>query len=749
MTTYDLPSDVPEELLAGLNPEQRDAVRCLSGPLLIVAGPGSGKTRVLVHRIAALLHTGVFPSQVLAVTFTNKAAAELRDRVNTLVGASAADRMWISTFHSACARILRYEHAAAGLPRSFTIADSADSQRLVTSVMDTLGRLKDLNPSEKRSYVKDVHAIISRAKNNGHGPEHLAQSTVADQVDAAPVMAAYNELLAIRGVLDFDDLLLRARDVLRGDDATRQKYQQRFRHVLVDEYQDTNKVQYDIVHLLAGTADSVCVVGDADQSIYAFRGATPSVLTSFTDEHPNATVLALGQNYRSTARIVDVAQAVIDANTSPLRPQLRTDNETGEPVRLLAADSNFSEADWVVGEIQRRGGDPADHAVLVRTNSLTRALEQQLASCRIDYQVVGALRFYDRAEVKDALSYLRLAVNDGDVAAFERCVNTPKRGIGDATVKAVVDEALATGQTPAQVLAAVASGRARAGAHAFAAQLAAVRSAAGRGPAAALEAVGSAAGLREFLQALSAKEGVDREANFDELISYAEQFTRSGSATDPEARDIASLPGWEQTEAFLENVALVSSAETPTGQDAVHGGKVSLLTMHAAKGKEFPHVYVVGLEENICPHKRALDSGRASELEEERRLLYVAVSRAQLTLDLSYCRRRVTFKQEVQARPSRFLADLPADVAHVEDPASFAHRPPRAGDRRRSAMLPAAAAHPQRLTAAQLRAGDRVEHPMFGQGEVTLVATKTVSVNFGGLTRLLMLEAAPLTKLAS
>jgi DNA helicase-2/ATP-dependent DNA helicase PcrA len=755
---------IPPRLLEGLNPEQAEAVRTLTGPLLVVAGPGSGKTRVLVHRIAALLSTGTPPWAVLAVTFTNKAAAEMRERVATLVGEETASRMWIATFHSACVRILRYHHAEAGLPRSFSIADTKDSAKLVAQALEAHGLLPEgLTPAERKKTVKDAHTKISRAKNNNRGPEDLARSIFPDERDLAAVMASYNQLLRTRGAVDFDDILTLTLHLLRTRPEIADRYISRFQHLLVDEYQDTNTVQYDITRIL-GRHGNVCVVGDADQSIYAFRGANPSVLTSFTNDFAGAKVVTLGQNYRSTKRIVDVAQSVIAPNPAVHRAQLRTDNQVGEKVRLIEAENNYVEAEWVVEQIRARGGNRNDHAVLVRTNFLTRALEAELSKHNIPHQVVGALRFYDRAEVQDALTYLRLAVNPADAIAFERAVSTPRRGIGTRSVTAILEEASSTGRTPLEVLAARADGtsaaaRAAAG---FLEAMAAVTAAAQDGPDEALNVVAGRCGLRAHLKALGEKEGsTAREENLDELISYAAKFVEDGSATDPEARDIATLPGWEQTEAFLENVSLVSAAETATGDDpeaAGAAGKVSLLTMHAAKGKEYKHVYVVGLEDNICPHNRALTEGGEQELEEERRLLFVAVSRARETLDLSYCRKRTSFNKDTFNPPSRFLDDLPADVERLLVAQAYAPAPrppvgPRGGfaparpaaHTRGKGLRAAPAATGPRLTEADLSEGAVVSHPMFGTGTVVTFDRSTVTVNFKAGTKMLSLAAAPLT----
>lgn len=774
--------DIPAALLEGLNSAQRAAVETLSGPLLVVAGPGSGKTRVLVHRIAALLATGTKPWQILAVTFTNKAAAEMRERIAALVGERVANDMWVATFHSACVRMLRYHYAAAGLPRSFAIVDASDAQRLVTEVMTGLGQLEGLNPQESKQLIKSTYSLISRAKNDARSAADLARSPHPDHREAAAVMEGYNARLRQIGAVDFDDILLRTLQLLQGNPEIAETYQRKFRHVLVDEYQDTNAVQYQITRILSSGSGNLCVVGDHDQSIYAFRGATPEALSALTRDYPNTKVVVLEQNYRSTQRILEVAQAVIDPNPAVHRARLFTENEAGAPVRFYTAFDNDDEAAWVVDQIRAdiaAGGDPADHAVLVRVNAQTRSLESELAKSRIAYQVVGALRFYDRAEVKDALSYLRVAANPADELALRRCINTPRRGIGEATVAALLTDAHAAGRSGVDEMRARLSAGKAGKLTAFLDLFEVIAEAASHGPGEALRAVAEATGMRKALKEQSAKDGVDREANLDELIGFAETFVRTGAPTDPEARTMAELSGWDQTVAFLENVALVSAAEMADGSDEEPlTGRVSLLTSHSAKGKEFGHVYVVGLEENLFPHTRAIRAGDDA-LAEERRLLFVAVSRAQKTLALSRCMERYMFGKITRNEPSRYLEDLPAGIKQAPP----RQRPLRPGGGYSlgrggiGAGRPGAArsnggsiggggtpawspppvstfVHPvgapassgPRLTAEQAQPGARVKHALFGDGVIAEADRRTVTIDFtSGQQKVLSLQMAPLT----
>lgn len=787
---------VPAQLTDGLNPEQHEAVVTLSGPLLVVAGPGSGKTRVLTHRIAALLATGTSPGAVLALTFTNKAAAEMRTRVAGLVGADLVSRMWIATFHSACVRILRAHHEVVGLPRSFSILDANDAAKLVTDCLEKAGELRDLPTAERKKVVKDTYRMISTAKNADMGAADLLASHNPDTQRAGRIMTPYNAALRARGAVDFDDILLLVMHLLARNPAIAEHYGRRFSHVLIDEFQDTNTVQWEITRML-GAQGNVCVVGDADQSIYAFRGADPGVLGAFTRTFPTAKVVRLGRNYRSTKNIVAVAQAIIDPNPAQHRARMSTDNPAGEVVRVMSLMTDLDEARWVADEIARRGGQLGDHAVLVRTNAQTRALEMILRERGVEHDVVGTVRFFDRAEVKDAMAYLRLTVNPIDVGALERAVAAPRRGIGPATLVQVSGAVQYTGVTVTAALSAAAEGTGR-GPNAirkFVTALEAVTQAAVvGGPEAALRAVLEDAGLLEHYEGKDAKKAADGEnaekaENLRELVRSAGDFVAGRAGTDAQGRVIADLDPLEQVEAFIEHAALMSSAEKPDDptNGSRHDNAVQVATMHAAKGKEWPHVYVVGVEEGICPHSRAETT---AELAEERRLMFVAVSRAQRTLDLTHVALRRKFNDDVEASPSRYLDDLPdgvefADVAPTRPRMgfSFAAAPrtaaPRAGagaaTSPRGTWAPPPAArgaapwsasgprpaptgapvrvsrpspltpHPDSLNADQVPPGTVVVHPTFGQGTVADVSSSTVTIRFSVGLKVLALARAPLT----
>jgi DNA helicase-2/ATP-dependent DNA helicase PcrA len=752
-TLPDVDPPVPTGLVEGMNPAQEEATSALLGPLLVVAGPGSGKTRVLTHRVAALVATGLAqPWEILAVTFTNKAAAEMRERIAALVG-QAASSMWISTFHSACVRILRANAELAGLPRSFSIVDTADSGRVVKSV------LLDMGMPAEASDVKEARSIISRAKNDAMTAVSLAATSDAW---CAPVMEGYDERLRSMGSVDFDDILLRALVLLRSEPEVRARYQRKFRFVLVDEYQDTNAVQYEITQILAAGHGNICVVGDADQSIYAFRGASPEGMTGFSARYPKARVVLLEQNYRSTKAIVEAYRSLIEPNPALHRPHLFTDNPGGDPVRVVLAGDDREEAAFVVKEAKAKPRGETT-AVLMRTNSQTRSLEDELRRARVTYSVVGALRFYDRAEVKDALSYLRLAVNPADAVSFARCVNTPRRGVGDATSASVVDLARQRGLDVLGALEAgleegLWKGRAASGLRTFKSVMDSVGAACMLGPAAALKVVAEEGGLREAL-AKDKSEGPDRVNNLEELVSGAQEYLQGPSPTRPDAGLVSEQDGLEQTLGYLEGVALISSADA---EDESSGPHVVLLTAHASKGKEYDHVWVVGVEDTLFPHKRVADDPVG--VEEERRLLFVACSRPRKTLTLTRARTRLNYGKRVDNAPSPFLADLPPSVQVVRTsgrsnpygaprPGGFMPRTdqyrtqqstrPSTGAQARPSTKPAVPKGP-RVDPADLAPGTSVLHKIFGAGRVESVDGVKATILFGSTRRILDVSIAPL-----
>ncbi|MPY91769.1 MAG: DNA helicase PcrA [Acidimicrobiia bacterium] len=640
------PADVPERasrdpeaLLVGLNPAQREAVVHSGGPLLVVAGAGSGKTRVLTHRIAWLIrHEGISPFEVLAITFTNKAAAEMRYRVGELVG-PVAQKMWVSTFHAACVRILRREAKALGYPNAFTIYDQADAVRLTGYVV------RDLGLDSKRFASRAVHATISAAKNDGMAPADFAERALGPfEKRVGQVFVEYQSRLERAGAMDFDDLLGVTVRLFREHPDVLDSYRRRFRHVLVDEYQDTNPVQNELVMQLGHEHRNVFVVGDGDQSIYRFRGADLRNILEFERAFPDATVVVLDQNYRSTQTILDAANAVIANNLARKPKDLWTDQGTGDRIARYRAEDETDEAQWVCREMARLhdGGTVRwdEMAAFYRANAQSRVLEDQLMRAGIPYRVVGGTRFYDRREVKDVLAYVRVVANPSDEVSLKRVVNVPKRGIGDTTEGRLDNYARSQGLTFLQALRraedAGLSGRATRAIGGFVELLDGLIDVAADGPGSLLEAIIERTGYGAELEAEGGVEAEGRLENLAELVGVA--------------RDHDTVEG------FLEQVALVSDTDG-LGED---DSQVTLMTVHSAKGLEFPVVFLVGLEEGVFPHIRSI--GEPDELEEERRLAYVAITRARERLYLSHAWSRVLFGTSQYNPPSRFLDEIPAEL---------------------------------------------------------------------------------------
>ena len=748
----------------GLNHEQTQAVSTLTGPLIVIAGPGSGKTRVLTHRIALLVASNTAaPWQILAVTFTNKAAEEMRERAAHLLPDVDPKRMCVSTFHAFCAKFLRIECEAANLPSAYTILDTSDVRTLLREIHSALEMPTE--PGELRASA----SIISRIKNG---------MPVKPDTAMSKVLSAYQSRLARLGALDFDDLLLRTKELLETNSEVRDRWQKRFTSILVDEYQDTNPVQYAIVGMLAAKHRNICVVGDADQAIYGFRAATPEALVNFqNDWAPDAKVVKLAENYRSTPQILSVCQGIIDGNPSDLRPELRTENASGDPVRVIVHADDRNEARFVASEIKsdlQRG----TAAVLVRTNAQTRSFEEALIVEGIPYAVVGALRFYERAEIKDAISYLRFAVNPTDVLSLTRAAGAPRRGLGPKALEALEIEADGGNllETLRTLLTENRVGRGRAGWEDLLLLLDRLNEAIeNSGPVAALSVVLDG-GLREYVKRHSGENAEDRVENLDELLNAAAEFARNVSTNDRDDND-EPYTVRHLTELFLERIALTASSE-----EAENGpvGCVQLLTAHASKGKEFDTVHVVGVEENLFPHGRR---GEVSDENEERRLLFVACSRARKHLTLHRARQRFLHGNVISNNESRFLADLPAEVQHIDQARTWSGnvhagaRSPRPGTRsenwgrpggrtdngggyggrpactqsassagnRKSAIINDG----PRLSVGDAAVGQRVQHTRFGIGTVTALTgtngEEIIRIRFSdGQERKFKLSIAPL-----
>jgi DNA helicase II / ATP-dependent DNA helicase PcrA len=725
-----------EALLEGLNPPQREAVTHGEGPLLILAGAGSGKTRVLTHRIAWLVQTGqARHAELLAITFTNKAAQEMRERVELLLGRSTRG-MWVMTFHAACARLLRSEAPRLGYTRQYTIYDQADSRRLVKRSIDEVG----LDP--KRFTPAAIQNQISAAKNWLRDAEAYRQ-----QVDGffdgkvAEVYEVYERELYSMNAMDFDDLLFRTVNVLELFPEVRARYSAAFRHVLVDEYQDTNHAQYRLLQLIAGEHRNLAVVGDDDQSIYGFRQADIRNILDFREDYPEAHVVRLEQNYRSTQTILSVANAVISHNRGRMGKSLWTDLGEGDPVKVRELDDEHAEARFVVGEIERlvdEGVSRAEIAVFYRTNAQSRVLEDTLVRREIGYQVIGGTKFYERAEIKDAIAYLTILQNPQDVVSFSRVANSPKRGIGQTSQSRVLAHATTMGIPVWDAAADPASvpGLGTAAIRAFERFMTTMTSLRERAQENVpvgdlLEAILQETGYLEALEAERTIEAQGRTENLEELVGAAREF---------DARGPLSGDGEATLERYLQEVALVADADSRRDDE----GLVTLMTLHNAKGLEYPIVFMIGCEEGVFPHSRSLDEG---SLEEERRLCYVGITRAMRDLYLTYARRRAVFGAQSYGLPSRFLSEIPPDLTDQQGALQAIGAVAAAGAPRPRAMSWSSASSD--TPSVDYRMGDDVIHAAFGEGVVVGVEPGgIVVVRFAsdGSERKLMAEYAPIQK---
>jgi DNA helicase-2/ATP-dependent DNA helicase PcrA len=700
--------DVPAEspLFADLNPAQREAVAATEGPVLVVAGAGSGKTRVLTYRIAHLLRDlHVPPQSLLAITFTNKAADEMKGRVEALVG-GAVRAMWVSTFHSACVRILRREAARLGYRSGFSIYDDADSLRLLNLV------LRDLDLEVKRFPPKAMKAVISKAKN-----ELVDFESFADQGDGfyheqvADVYRLYQQRLLEASAMDFDDLLMVTVELFGAFPDVLAGYQERFRYVLVDEYQDTNRAQYVLVKQLTATHRNLCVVGDSDQSIYKFRGADIRNIRDFEVDYPDARIVILDQNYRSTETILDAANSVISNNTKRTPKNLWSDRGRGVPIFRYEAEDEHDEAGYVVDEIERLQADGfnlSDIAVFYRTNAMSRVIEDVFVRRTVPYTVVGSVKFYERKEIKDAIAYLRAVVNPADEVSLKRIINEPRRGIGDTTI-AHVDRfsqadkvGFAEGLRRAREIAQL-NPRAQTAIAEFVTIMDHLRQVAEDvGVSAAAQAVLNDTGLLASLEAEQTIEAIGRVENLRELVGVATEFETSNEGAVIGDEEFDSLDNLRRLELFLESTALVADID----EWEEGAGAVTLMTLHTAKGLEFPAVFIVGMEDGVFPHMRSL--GDPAELEEERRLAYVGITRAQDKLYLTSSWSRMLFGGSNYNPPSRFLTEIPDSLLE------------KAGKReRRSASERASMSGPRTtVDAGSIGPGDRVRHDKWGLGTV-------------------------------
>ncbi|MEK7410598.1 MAG: UvrD-helicase domain-containing protein, partial [Actinomycetota bacterium] len=627
--------------LSGLNPDQHDAVVHSGGPLLVVAGAGSGKTRVLTQRIAYLISQGTHPMHILAITFTNKAAKEMRDRVAALVG-PVANQMWVSTFHSACVRILRAQADRLGFPKAFSIYDQSDSQRLIGYV------IRDMGLDTKRFPARGVQARISLWKNELVIPHDaaIAPDSIFDE-KYAEIYRDYQRRLERAGAMDFDDLLMNAVRLFRQNSDVLQSYQERFAHILIDEYQDTNMAQNQIVLMLGAAHHNVCVVGDTDQSVYRFRGADYRNIMQFEHAFPEVTTVVLAQNYRSTQVILDAANAVITNNIERKPKHLWTDKGAGKKVVRYFATDEFDESQWVVSRLKRLHDHEhrqwGELAVFYRTNAQSRVLEESLVYQGMPYKIIAGTRFYDRREVKDAMAYLRCAANPNDEINLKRIINVPKRGIGDTSIAKLdayaADMGVSFSIAMRRANDAGIGGTASRGLASFVTLIDDLAGRLGDGPGPVLRYALDASGYRKELESEDTVESVGRLENIAELIGVASEFTH--------------------VDEFLERVALISDTDQLDSDN-----HVTLMTMHAAKGLEFPVVFIVGMEEGIFPHSRSLND--MTELEEERRLAYVGITRAQEQLIVTHAWSRNLYGSTQYNPPSRFLDEIPEELIERE-----------------------------------------------------------------------------------
>jgi len=736
-----------QNFLDSLNPEQRLAAETTEGPVLILAGAGTGKTRAITFRMANLIARGTPAECILAVTFTNKAAEEMQNRVSDLLlrAGVPTDRPWLSTFHSLCARLLRREAPSAGLPSNFSIFDDSDQLSAIKLAINTL------NLADDELQPRVILSQISFAKNHAKTPEMLrGEAFTPDARHTADIYAQYEKILAQSKALDFDDLLLRSARLLRDSALVREKWQRRFQYIHVDEYQDTNRVQYDLLRLLTGPHQNICVVGDEDQSIYRWRGADVSILLSFSRDFPGAKVIRLERNYRSTQSILDAAGAVVKNNPDRLGKTLRAEQPAGANLRYFEARDAQAEAEFVAEELQKLLDDDSDQtcAVEYRTNFQSRAFEEAFRRRGVRYKLVGGFSFYKRAEVQDALAYVRLAMHPDDDIAFLRVLNVPPRGIGKTSVEALRDAARKDSSSlwtsMEDFVTATTAGRAVAPLRAFMELVARIQSALNeKEPADFIRFVLDESGYMAMLKDRNSPEDVARIENLEELTRAVAESTDAGeSFTD-----------------FLDAAALVSDADSFEGKPGV-----TLITLHSTKGLEFDHVFLTGMEENICPHSRSVNEEKG--VEEERRLVYVGMTRARKTLTLTRAVYRRVFGHEQQLRasePSRFLAEIPSELVDTvrgsmaeigqtrryepdpeysysadeflrrvrRGPVPAARQPQRSSSTPsfgRAAIRPGADAHPL--------LGQKVRHPQYGVGTIIGVEgdddDRRLSVTFPG-----------------
>jgi DNA helicase II / ATP-dependent DNA helicase PcrA len=705
-----------DKLLNGLNPEQQKAVKTLDGPLLLMAGAGSGKTRVLTHRIAYLMvEKGINPYNILAITFTNKAAREMRERIQKMMG-GAADDIWISTFHSMCVRILRRDIDRLGFNRNFTILDTTDQLSVIKSI------LKDKNMDPKKFDPRAILGTISSAKNELITPEEYAK-TAGDYFSqkVSDVYEEYQRKLRKNNALDFDDLIMTTITLFMRVPEVLEYYQRKFQYIHVDEYQDTNRAQYMLVKLLAQRFQNLCVVGDSDQSIYRWRGADIANIMSFEKDYPRASVILLEQNYRSTKKILLAANMVIQNNMNRKPKNLWTENAEGNKIMYFRADSEQGEAQFVIGKIQellRNGRKLSDMAILYRTNAQSRVIEESFLKSNIDYNIVGGIKFYDRKEIKDVLAYLRLISNPDDDISLLRVINVPKRAIGSTSIDKIANFATMHDLSMYQALETIEmiglSPKAEKAAIEFRNLITTyTRQQEFLSVTELVEEVLEKSGYREMLKAEKSLESQSRLENLDEFLTVTKSFEESS-----EDKTLV---------AFLTDLALVADIDRLDDDGQKKTDVVTLMTLHSAKGLEFPVVFLIGMEEGVFPHSRSLME--EAEMEEERRLAYVGITRAEEELFITNAQMRTLFGRTNMNPESRFIKEIPAEL--VEDAVPKVRKPsPLSGGRPSAATrqpLPQRGAVARPVAASSggeeigWKVGDKAQHGKWGTGTVVSV----------------------------
>jgi len=722
-----------KELESSLNPSQREAVKYISGPELIIAGPGSGKTKALTSKICYLiLKEKLSISDILAVTFTNKAAEEMRERVSSMMGFDVKNN-WITTFHSACLKILRIYHVKADLPKNFSILDSDASRSIVSIVLKDLGFKAE--PDDIRDYLK----MISKIKNMGISGKALSKNALYKEKNNREIYDNYCNKLSQIAALDFDDILLKTLQLLENDESTRLILQNKFKYILVDEFQDTNMIQNKIIKLLLNAKARICVVGDRDQSIYAFRGSSPELIENFESDYPGCKVYYLNENYRSTPEILEVCSSIIKVNPAKYRNDLTTSNESGERVRLVGCYDDKIEAKFIVEEIKKSN---MESAILLRTNSQSRVFEEELSNSGIPYQLIGAHKFYDRMEIRDTLSYIKLATNPKDEIAFNRSINIPRRGLGAVALTKVKE--YAAEYTDYDLVESInelsyngdAAGKQKAGFENYSLTIASLRSEISKGPEFAVDYLLRGLGLITHYQS-DKSEGPDRILNIGQL--YEGALTFSNNYREEKGLDIA---GEEITTAWLEHISLISGVDVVEGNIAK--SKAFVMTAHSSKGREFDNVYVAGIEQGLFPFVKY---GEEINEEEERRLLFVATSRAKQKLTLSYAERRYLYGRSTDQRPSIFLKNLPDTVIRVKKVGEMKGKIYQE-ELRKATDNPSNPIHliqSKRITTAEAIVGAKVEHPMFGKGKIEQVLKDNIVIKFkDGSERQFKTELTPL-----